>query len=102
MERITENVPYIVFEGEMSRQERHVKRLWIALIIAVVIILISNLAWLWAWLQYDYVGESVTVDSTNGVANYIGNDGDIYNGTDYSETENAAEEERLDQGNTQT
>lgn len=35
----TENkieVPYIVYEGELARAERQTKRLWIALIVAIV------------------------------------------------------------------
>ena len=79
-----ENVPYIVFEGELARQERHIKRLWIALIVAIAIIFVCNAIWLYVWNQYEYVSESVTVDAENGVANYVGNDGDIYNGQDYS------------------
>ena len=73
-------VPYIVFEGSMARAERHTKRLVIALIIAVIMIAVTNIAWLWVWNSYEYVGDStVTVDG-EGNANYIGNDGDINNG----------------------
>lgn len=38
--------------------------------------------------QYDYFSETVTVDSADGGnANYIGNDGDIYNGEGDSQKE---------------
>lgn len=41
----------------------------------------TNMAWLWVFQNYDYV----TVDSSGEApANYIGNDGDIYNGTSES------------------
>lgn len=72
--------------------ERMVKRLWIALIIAVVLVFASNAAWLYAWMQYDYVSyEAVTSDG--GDANIIGNDGDIYNGySENAETHEAEEE----------
>ena len=79
----------------MARMERTVKRLWIALIIAVLLMFGSNALWLHAWLQYDYVSETVTndaitVDGKHGIANYIGGDGDI-NGEDNSkEDHNAA------------
>lgn len=84
-----ESVPYIVHESSMARMERQVKRGWIALIVAVCLLFASNAAWLYAWCQYDYSSEEiVTVDGKDGVANYIGNDGDIANGEDYgSETE---------------
>ncbi len=87
----SKNVPYIVFESAMAREERHAKRLTIALICAVFAILATNIAWLWVWNSYEFVGEdssqyeSVAVDSDGGNANYIGNDGDITNGTNSSE-----------------
>ena len=74
-------VPYIVYEGEMARQERHTKRLIVMLIIMLVLFFASNMAWLYVWNQYEYVDEDVTVDSQDGgSANYIGNAGDIING----------------------
>lgn len=78
--------------------ERMVKRLWIALIIAVVLMFASNAAWLYAWCQYDYYSEEVVIDLNSedgGNANYIGNDGDIYNGESYGDetTETAETEE---------
>lgn len=84
------DVPYIVYEGSMAIAERHIKRLVIALIVAVVMICVSNLAWLYLWNSYEYVGDSqaVTVDSDGGNANYIGNDGDISNGEDNGNNEN--------------
>lgn len=87
------DVPYIVFEGEQARSERHVKRLWIAVIIAIIILLITNVLWLFAWLQYDYIGQEVDVNSDSGVANYIGRNGDITNGTDSSENKSTSKEE---------
>ena len=70
--------------------ERTTKRLWIALIIAICMLFASNGIWLYCWMQYDYSSEEiVTVDSKDGVANYIGNNGDITNGKDNSiESEN--------------
>lgn len=78
-------VPYIVHETAMAQSERHIKRLWIALIVAIALIFVSNAVWLWAWMQYDYSAETyteeVTVDSDDGGdANYVGNDGDIVYG----------------------
>ena len=84
-----ESVPYIVHESSMARMERQVKRGWIALIVAVALMFASNAAWLCAWCKYDYSSEeTVTVDGKDGIANYIGNDGDIVNGENHgSETE---------------
>lgn len=82
-------VPYIVYEGEQARHERNVKRLVIALIISILLVFASNIAWLYAWSQFEYVStdESVTVDARDGTANYIGNDGTINNGESNSEAE---------------
>lgn len=82
--KITENkpdVPYIVYEGDMARSERHIKRVWIALIVVTVSFLISNLAWIWFINQYDFESYEVTAEG-DGHANYIGQDGDIYNGSE--------------------
>jgi len=75
-------VPYIVYESSMARAERHIKRLVIAIVIAIIMIVLSNLAWLYVWNSYEYVGDTqeITLDSSDGDANYIGNDGDIING----------------------
>lgn len=32
------DISYIVFEGEMARAERHIKRLWITLIVTVLLL----------------------------------------------------------------
>jgi hypothetical protein len=100
MEKVTQtgvnpdNVPYIVFEGEMARSERHARRLWIALIIAVMLIVASNVIWLIEWMSYDYVStETVTVDGQNGIASYIGNDGDINYGENSSKADTLAYQE---------
>ena len=51
-------VPYIVHEGSMARMERTIKRLFILLIVSVAITLVTNLAWLYYWNQYEYVVET--------------------------------------------
>lgn len=83
MEQEKLTVPYIVYESEAARHERHTRRLTIALIVAVALMFISNALWLWAWNSYDYSSDtSVSIDSGEGVANYIGDDGNILNGAD--------------------
>ncbi len=82
--KVVEPVPYVVHESAMARNERSVKRLVIALIVAIALIFASNAVWLYAWMQYDYTSEEsdyVSVDGKDGVANYIGNDGSIVNGS---------------------
>ena len=81
-----ENVPYIVHETAMARNERNVKRMVVALVAAICLLFASNALWLWAWMQYDYESYEAITDN-GGDANIIGNDGDIYNGYGEVETE---------------
>ena len=79
------SVPYVVHESTMARAERQSKRL-VAIIILLIILLVgSNIGWLVYESQFETVEntveEDVVVDAgENGIANYIGNDGDITNG----------------------
>lgn len=74
------DVPYVVFEGVQTRTERHIKRLWIALIIAIIAVFASNIAWLLYINQYDFAEYDYTQDG-RGV-NIIGD----FNGVDYDGT----------------
>jgi hypothetical protein len=87
-----ESVPYIVHESSMARTERQVKRGWIALIVAVCLLFASNVAWLWALMQYDYESYEITADGDSN-ANYIGQDGNIYNGSEDFGTETETQDE---------
>lgn len=85
-QQIQLTVPYIVYESSQARAERTQKRLIIALIVAIVLLFATNGLWLWHTSQYEVVGSEVTVDTEGeGNANYIGQDGDIYNGTNNGE-----------------
>lgn len=66
---------------ELLREVRGQSKRWfIGFIICLILLFASNMAWLYAWNQYDYA--EYNVDSMDGGnANYIGNDGDISNGT---------------------
>ena len=74
----------IAFERVQAKEERDL--LWKNIIITILIFLlvISNGMWLYVWNSYDYYEEVVEIDTgsdNGGDANYIGQDGDIYNGT---------------------
>lgn len=74
-------VPYIVHESAMARQERTIKRLWILLILVISLLVATNGAWLWWESQWEVVETTeITQENDGGYNNYIGNDGDIYNG----------------------
>lgn len=75
-----EPVPYIVHESAMARQERTIKRLWILLILVISLLVATNGAWIWYESQWEVVETEITQENNGGYNNYIGNDGDIYNG----------------------
>lgn len=65
-------------EKEMTRMETANKRMFIAFLIVLVMLFVTNAA----WIVYENQFQDVVVTQENDKAanNYIGNDGDIYNG----------------------
>lgn len=84
------SVPFAAYEAVGARAERSQKRLMLVIISLAVVIFaeavllyLNNRAWLEKWSEYDYSGETITVDGGEGDANFIGRDGSIINGEDY-------------------
>lgn len=101
------NIPvisYAAHEGEMTRMHGIIKHMIVMIIICVILLFASNALWLYAWMQYDYSSdatttETVTVDGKDGIANYIGNDGEINNGKDSgAESDNKNTDKSADKG----
>lgn len=89
-----QGIPFVVYEAEMVRQDKRNRRLVGIIVLILVCLVVTNLAWLHAWLQYDYVGYQA-LSRDGGNASVIGNDGDIYNGiSDSTETYQEESEER--------
>ena len=87
-----ETIPYIVYQEEMYRYERREKWHIIAIIVAIAAMFLSNLIWLWCWMQYDYSSYSVSTDGGgDAYYNEQSGDGEIYNGTNPSTEKNAEE-----------
>ena len=83
MEDYKKDVPYIVYESEAARHERTVKRLLTALLITILLMVGTNMAWLYVFNQYDFTTDTITVEnSDDGNANYLdsGIEGVINNG----------------------
>lgn len=80
-------VSYAAFEAMAASNERHIKRLLIALLLAVIMLFVSNLAWLHFWSQFDISGEYVEdgyYQEGDGRMNMnLGEQGAVY----YGETE---------------
>jgi hypothetical protein len=76
------DVPYIVYESEAARHERTAKRLIVALIVTICLLVASNMAWLYVFNQYDITSTTTEITTDEGNANMLeaGNDGEINNG----------------------
>ena len=48
-------IPYIAYESAMARMERQIKRLWVALVVAIVAIFATNIAWLYYESNFETV-----------------------------------------------
>ena len=65
-----QTVPYIVHEADMARQERTIKRLWIALILVIVLLVGSNCAWLYYESQFsDEIVTEIDAQQETGEGN---------------------------------
>lgn len=83
-------IPYIVHESALMRAEKTIKRLTIISILAIVLMFISNIAWMYECTQFDTIAYSYEQDG-QGVNNVnLGSQGDVLNG---AESENPSETE---------
>lgn len=76
-----EPIPYIAFESMKSTMERTIKRLWILLIILVVLLVGSNIAWV--AYESSFIDETTTIEAftDDGGTAIANNTGDVnYNG----------------------
>ena len=77
-EQPNEAVPFIVHEGMMARAERTAKRLWITILFLIVLLVGTNAGWIWYQSQFEDI--AISQENEDGYNNFIGNDGDIFNG----------------------
>lgn len=77
-----QGIPFIVYEKEMTRYERVIKKLWVIIILLIVFLVGSNIV----WVVYDKQFEDVTItqeveqDAESGENHFIG--GDFYGETE--------------------
>ena len=72
------DVPYIVREGAVARLDRVIKRLYKLIVLLIILLVASNAAWLYYESSFEEI--RIEQDNESGYNNFIGNDGDIYNG----------------------
>lgn len=80
-------IPYFAFEGEMARSERHIKRLWVAIIVLAFVTVVTNVMWIWYISQYDYTTYDYEQSNEDGV-NVVGEDNEVDYGISKSDKEN--------------
>lgn len=73
-EKRIQQIPYIAYEAECARHERMWKRMLAVIILCVLLVVGSNIAWLCVWNQYDYVDETYDYSQDGRGINIIGND----------------------------
>lgn len=71
------DVPYIVFESEMARLERIIKKQFVLIIAAVIFLVGTNACWLWYESQFE---EVTTTEVTQDVDSGDGGDAIINDG----------------------
>ena len=73
-------IPYFLHEAGMARLERQIKRLWIALIVAILVAFGTNLAWMIYNAQFDKTFYSQDGEGINNIN--MGAQGDLNNGAE--------------------
>lgn len=80
MEDKTVNIPYYVAEGMVERVSRTNKKLWVMCMLLILLLVGTNALWLYYESQWEVIETEITQENEHGYNNYIGNNGDIYNG----------------------
>lgn len=87
----------IAFERMQAKDERNDKWRNAIIIILIAALLLTNGLWLWHESQYEFVSDeySVEMEADDGSnANYIGNNGDINNGSTDKGKQNNSEKDK--------
>jgi predicted metal-dependent hydrolase len=74
------DVPYEAHKEIVNILEQCNRRLIYTIVFMISVIFLAIITGIWFFGQYDYDMQTVTVDSTDGIANYVGGDGSITNG----------------------
>ena len=79
------SVPYVVYESAMSRAERTIKRLFAVLILTIVFLVGTNVAWVLYISQYEVYDYDQDGDGINNVN--FGDQGFLRNGAGSTDSE---------------
>ena len=70
-------IPYFAHEGEMARMERVVKRLWIAVILLIVLLVGTNAGWLIYESQFEDIVIQQEAETESGGINFLNGTGEL-------------------------
>lgn len=82
-------VPFVVYETAQARNERREKRLFAIILVLIVLLVGSNVAWLWYESQFETVTtttQEVIQENEGGYNSFIG--GDMYGYTESQDNNN--------------
>lgn len=72
------DIPYIVYESEMTRLERIIKKQFVIILVTLALLVGTNA--LWIWYENQFIDEvTVTQENDDGYNNYVDGDGTITN-----------------------
>lgn len=84
-----DSVPYVVHESDMARMSKVIEGLWIIILILIVLLVGTNIAWIAYESQFETVSETVAQDvwqeTSGGDNSFIGGDAYGYTENPYSE-----------------
>ena len=60
-----QNVDFYIYESDMARAERHVRRWMVACIVLFLALAISNGAWIWYENQFEDITTTVTQETSS-------------------------------------
>ena len=83
-----QHISLVMLESALMHLQETNKRLAKITICALILMGLMFGFFVYILTNFEVSTEDVVLDSTNGDANYIGNDGDIINGSDTSEENN--------------
>ena len=84
-----EAVPFIAHESMKATMERTIKRLWIVILLLIILLCGTNVAWIIYESQFETQSAEVEVDTGDGSA-YVAGIGDVrINGENQGESENS-------------
>lgn len=88
-------IPYIAYESALARNERTAKRLIVSLVLCILLLVISNVAWLYALSNFEYVDETTTTVTQDGKGqNVYGDNNKVNDGSKDSSRKTQADEKK--------